>query len=235
MDEQQIENMLEEELKEEIENTETEDKSEEEKGSALSDVLDIVESVITSVFVVLLVFTFLCRPVTVQGGSMNPTLIDKDKLLMSTFMCTPEQGDIVIVDNKYGYTYKDDSHTEIISNPGLTPPVGETSKKIIKRVIATEGQTVEINEDRGDIIVDGKVLDETYVKMNPDGSKQAISSGVAFSYPLTIPEGYIFVLGDNRNNSTDSRSAFVGLVKTEDVIGEAILRFYPFSEFEFLG
>ena len=236
MDEQQIENMLEEELKDELEKNEADgsENSSEEKGSAFSDFLDIVESIITSIFVVLLIFTFVCRPVTVDGGSMNPTLTDKDKLLMLTFMCTPEQGDIVIVDNKYGYTYKDDSQTELIQTQGLAPAAGEDSKKIIKRVIATAGQTVDIDEEKGDVIVDGKVLEDGYVLMNPDGTKQAISAGNAFTYPLTVPEGYIFVLGDNRNNSTDSRSTFVGFVKNEDVIGEAILRFYPFGDFKLL-
>ena len=87
-----------------IENTEG--NAEEKKGSTFSDFMEICESVITSVFVVLLLFTFVARPVTVDGRSMVPTLNDKDKLIMSTFLYTPKAGDIVIIENEHSYVMK---------------------------------------------------------------------------------------------------------------------------------
>ena len=87
-----------------IENTEG--NAEEKKGSTFSDFMEICESVINSVFVVILLFTFVARPVTVDGRSMVPTLNDKDKLIMSTFLYTPKAGDIVIIENEHSYVYE---------------------------------------------------------------------------------------------------------------------------------
>ncbi|MGN0621700.1 MAG: signal peptidase I [Porcipelethomonas sp.] len=204
---------------------------EEKKGSSLSDFMEIVESVIISVFVVLLVFTFICRPVTVDGTSMVPTLDNGDKLIMAMCGYSPKQGDIVIVENDASYVYGENG--EILKGDPIPKTrqemETEKTKRLIKRVIATGGQTIDIDFDAHTVTVDGELLYESYIN---DPTSRDLG---AFSYPVTVPEGYIFVMGDNRNNSTDSRSPSVGFVKESDVLGKAVLRFYPFEKFESLS
>ena len=191
--------------------------ADEEKSGFFNDFLEIFEVVIISVFTVLMVFAFIARPVTVDGMSMYPTLNNEDKLIMRTIAYTPEQGDIVIIDNHTSYTYRKGTE-EIVEGKSL-------EKRLIKRVIAVGGQTVDINFDTGKVTVDGEELKEEYIAdlthFNPG----------AFDYPVKIPEGYVFVMGDNRNNSSDSRDSHVGFVKEEDIMGEAVFRFYPFDSF----
>ncbi len=227
MDELGNQKNIEEEIKEQsnVENTEVNEASEqaenkgetEEKSNILNDIVEIFESVVISIFVVLLIFTYIARPVTVEGRSMYPTLDNEDKLIMRTILYTPKFGDVVVVNNEKSYTF--DNNGDIEEGDGL-------DKRLIKRVIATGGQTIDIDFESGAVTVDGKVLEEDYIAdlTNYDAK--------AFDYPVTVPEGYIFVMGDNRNNSTDSRDNHVGFVKEEDVLGEAVVRFYPFSKFK---
>jgi|InofroStandDraft_1065614.scaffolds.fasta_scaffold00599_10 signal peptidase I len=210
---------MDEHIVETAENTQQEEKK---KGTTFSDFMEIVESVIISVFAVLLIFTFVCRPVTVDGTSMVPTLQDKDKLIMRMMGYTPKCGDIVIVENDSSHRYENGTDGKIIDGSGM-------EKRLIKRVIAVGGQTVDIDFEAHTVTVDGEQLYESYIYEPTE-----LDPGM-FEYPVTVPEGYVFVMGDNRNNSTDSRSPLVGFVKEEDVIGKAVLRFYPFDKFEFLN
>ena len=200
------------ELTEHPEQNETPELTPEEKRQKLfNDIVEILETMLMSVFVVILLFTYLLRPVTVDGSSMVPTLQDKDKLVMRRLLYEPHQGDVVVVSNYAGHI--------LDSNGNVIDSGSSLNEILIKRVIAVAGQTIEVRTDEGLVYIDGEALDEVYVneptRMN-DG---------AFAYPITVPEGYVFVMGDNRNHSTDSRNAHVGLVAEEDILGNAFFRY----------
>ncbi len=172
-----------------------------EKKSFVNELMEWLESVAISIFIVILVFTFVFRIVIVDGGSMVPTLQDGQRLIISHLFYSPEQGDIVVV-----------------NSTGL-------NKTIIKRVIATEGQTVDIDFEKHTVTVDGKVLDEPYI------NEPTLRNDGGNTYPMVVPENTIFVMGDNRNNSTDSRSPMVGCISIDDVLGKAVFRIFPFDCF----
>ena len=162
-------------------------------------------AIFTALIVVLLILTFFVRQVTVSGGSMNDTLKNDDRLLVTNFMYTPKNGDIVII-----------SHGSSYSEP------------IVKRVIAVGGQRLDINYDTNEVIVDGVVQYEPYIK----GKTRQLSNSTSLEeYGNIIPKGYIFVMGDNREGSLDSRSKDIGLIPVSNVIGKAQLRIIPFDTF----
>ncbi|MBE6854468.1 MAG: signal peptidase I [Ruminococcus sp.] len=187
-----------------------------EKSSVLDDICDLAESVLVSVFVVLLLFTFVFKVATVEGDSMKQTLHDGDRLILSDINYTPEYGDVVIINSWDAYLF--DANGNPVAGEGL-------NKRVVKRIIATGGQTLDIDFKTGTVTVDGAVLDEPYIN-NPTTRDEG-----AFTYPITIPEGYVFVLGDNRGVSKDSRHPNVGLVAEVDIVGKVLLRVYPFSDF----
>ena len=180
----------------------------------LSDLLDILETAAGTVFVCLIIYAFTMRPVTVDGSSMNPTLYDGDRLLIATPMKFCNTGDIVVIDDKEAGELANDPNDDeaVYRVPGL-------NIVLVKRVIARGGQELNIDFDSGTVTVDGAVLDEPYI------ADPTTRNDGAFSYPLTVPEGYIFVMGDNRLGSTDSRNPAVALVPQEQVIGTAFLRY----------
>lgn len=163
-----------------------------------------LESFAITVTVILVVFTLFIRTAYVDGNSMNNTLIDKETLAVSNLFYTPKQGDIVV----------------------FQAPDSTVEGGIVKRVIATEGQTVDIDFKRWKVSVDGVVLDEPYVLY--DGLPMNKGN---VQFPVTVPEGCIFVLGDNRNGSSDSRSTNIGFVDTRYVFGRVLFRITPFNKF----
>ena len=165
----------------------------------LRELYEWSQSIAVAMVLALIVNQFIFAMVQVEGGSMLPTLESKERLVVTKLFYKPEAGDIVVVK----------SHA--------------LGKHIIKRVIAVPGDEIELQLETGNVIVNGEVLEEPYIfeKMRYIGS--------AYNYPIKVPEGYVFVMGDNRNNSQDSRN--LGVIAFEDVVGRASLRVTPFSKF----
>lgn len=153
----------------------------------------------------LLVYVLLFRVVVVTGDSMNQTLVDGDVLLLAsnTVYRNPKQGDIIVASK--------DSFRG-----------GEC---IVKRVIATEGQTVDIDFENRIVYVDSKPLEESYAFFAEDDLSPMIQEGIVF--PQTVPTGCIFVMGDNRNGSQDSRSPSIGFIDKREILGKAFFLVFP--------
>ena len=175
-------------------------KKKEEKLSWQQSILLYAHDMTYLLLIVMLVFLLIFRIIVVTGGSMRMTLLDGDYLLLlnNTFYHTPKQGDIVVISKE---SFDD-------------------GKPIVKRVIATEGQTVDIDFENGVVYVDGAALQEDYIN-----ALTTVDGGVHF--PLTVAPGCIFVLGDNRGISKDSRYPDVGQIDRREVLGKAILLMYP--------
>lgn len=161
-------------------------------------------------FVVIIIAFFIIKYIgqrtEVVGSSMEPTLIGAENLIV----------------DKLTYRFKDPERYDII----IFPYRDSSGRYYIKRVIGLPGETIYINE-RGDVFIDGVKLEEDYIK------EKATNAGLA-SVPLELGENEYFVLGDNRNNSVDSRVPEVGLVTKDEIIGRAILRVWPINKFKIL-
>ncbi len=169
------------------------------KANPVLSAYEWVETLVWCFLFVVVLFTFAFRVVGVIGPSMQETLHANDRLITINYL-TPKYGDIV----------------------AITQP-SNLEEPLVKRVIATEGQAVDIDFDSGYVYVDGNLLTEDYIK-NPT----TVFGDV--EYPVTVPKGHVFVLGDNRDVSLDSRYSQVGMVDNRYIFGKVIFRLFPFNK-----
>ena len=177
--------------------SEKDNKKDKKKEKEKMTLYDWVQCVVGALVVGILLFMFVGRIIGVSGSSMYPTLHDTDKIVISDLFYSPKAGDIVVV------------QTDTF---GPHP--------IVKRIIATEGQTVDIDFTNGIVYVDGEALDEPYIN-------ELTHDRENFSGEVTVPEGCIFVMGDNRNASTDSRTNKVGMVDERCILGKVYIVLIP--------
>ncbi|MCI8553849.1 MAG: signal peptidase I [Clostridiales bacterium] len=163
-----------------------------------SNLYEWVEAAVFSLICVVLVFTFLFRVVGVDGPSMTPTLLNKERLIMTSINYTPQRGDIVVI-NRF------------------------TQEPLVKRIIAVEGDILEIDGETGEVRVNGETLDESYIR--------GTTYPIEMESPFQVSEGHVFVMGDNRENSTDSRHHSVNEVPVKNIIGKAVWRIWPLNKF----
>jgi len=187
------------------------EEGDENKSSLKSFIFDWLEVLVHAIIAVVICFSFLFRIATIDGPSMENTLHNGERVIISNLFYTPKVGDIVVISrNKENSVYT----------------MTDANTPIIKRIIATEGQTVDIDFEEGIVYVDGIALDEPYTK-TPTNRKWDID------FPVTVDEGCIFVLGDNRNDSLDSRDARIGeygMIDTRYILGHAVYRVFPFDK-----
>ena len=170
-------------------------------------IFDWLEVLVQAIIAVVICFSFLFRIATIDGPSMMNTLQDGEKVIITNLFYEPKVGDIVVISrNKENSIYT----------------MNDTNTPIIKRIIATEGQIVDIDFENGD----GIKLDEPYAR-TPTNKKYDVE------FPVTVDEGCVFVLGDNRNDSMDSRDSRIGeygMVDTRYILGHAVFRILPFDK-----
>lgn len=174
-------------------------------GKGTCACFDWMEEIAVAVVVVVLIFTFLCRVVTVNGISMLPNFEGGDRLLVTDLHGELKQGDVVVA-------------VDVLEEP------------IIKRVIATGGQSVDIDFETGTVYVDGQALDETKFGLRNGITVKVNTGEEMISFPQVVPEGCVFVLGDNRMVSEDSRYLAVGMIPEENILGIVFFRLYPFDK-----
>ncbi len=177
-----------------------EEPEEEKRTDWKKEIKEWIQAIFFAVVIGYIIINFIFATVRVEGVSMDPTLQQGDRLIVWRLGYEPDNGDIVV----------------------LEPPIYNVDDYYVKRVIATEGQTVQIINNR--VYVNGEVIEEPYIQ----GNVSALGS--KYELPQVIPEGACFVLGDNREHSTDSRA--FGLVPNDHIMGEVKLRIWPLNSLE---
>lgn len=173
------------------------------------NIFDILEVFAYAVSLMVIVFLFVIKFVTVDGTSMLSTLYDDDRLITCNLFYTPETDDIIVINYK------------------------ERNELIVKRVIGVEGDTVKIKFDTWEIWVNGEYLEQPYLLKNPEYGKEAMEHGHLIDFDddnsvtITVEKGKVFVLGDNRNHSSDSR--VFGQLDIDEILGKVIYRVFPFE------
>ncbi len=173
----------------------------EQQDSMRVDLYEWIQSLMTALVICMAIFIFIIRVIDVSGSSMFPTLHDGDKMLVSNLFYTPHAGDVVV--------FKTDRY--------------DPERALVKRVIATEGQEISIDFDRGIVYIDGLPVEEDYIA-------ELTKTKLDFIGPQTVPEGCMFVMGDNRNASTDSRKKEIGMVDQRMLLGRAYYVIFPLSD-----
>ena len=162
------------------------------------DIYDWIQSLMVALVICIALFIFVVRVIDVSGSSMWPTLKNGDKMIVSDLFYKPKYGDVIV--------FKTDRY--------------DPNKALVKRVIATEGQEISIDFDRGVVYIDGSPIEEDYIA-------ELTMTKLDFIGPQTVPDGCIFVMGDNRNASTDSRKKEIGMVDERMILGRAYYVAFP--------
>ena len=167
---------------------------------------DWIQCLLVALIICVLIFMFCVRVIDVIGASMNPTLYNGEKMLVSGLFYKPKVGDVVV--------FKKDEY--------------DPNKLLVKRVIAVEGQEINMDFENGIVYIDGVAIAEDYIS-EPTYNK------LDFIGPKTVPEGCVFVMGDNRNASIDSRKSEIGMLDNRLILGKAYCVVYPVSQFRMIG
>ena len=198
----------------------------------LKEIWEWVYTIAIAIVIAMLIKYFLFDIVKVDGSSMYPTLIHEDRLIVTKLNYEPRQGDIVILDSTYkkreayfDKLAKEEGKDELTSFDKFLLrrkiPEALSQKYYVKRIIALPGQTVDLRD--GKVYIDGELLDEPYF----DGTTVSIDQSM--QYPLTVEPDTVFVMGDNRMHSMDSRSSDLGLVPFDAILGKSQLRIWPLN------
>lgn len=185
-----------------VKNASQNEKKSEPKPTFAESLYESMDAIAAGFIAIFILFAFVFRLVGVNGSSMVPTLADKDWLVISDFNYKPASGDIVVI----------------------TQP-NSLNERLVKRVVATEGEIIDINYDTGEVYVNDILLEEKYI------AEPTMRKG-DLEFPLAVPEGYVFVLGDNRNYSRDSRDSMIGFIDERHLLGKSLFRILPFGKFK---
>lgn len=218
-----------EEIKEGME----ENSANEKKFNLAKEIWEWVYTLAIAIIIALLIKGFIFDIVRVDGSSMFPTLVNNDRLIVTKLGYKPEQGDIIILDSEYKNreeyfdklaASKDKDELSVIDKLFAQGSMPESLKKkyYVKRIIAMPGQTVDLVD--GKVYIDGTPLDEPYY----DGTTSSIDPTV--EYPITVQDDCVFVMGDNRNHSKDSRSSELGQVPYDAILGKSQVRIWPLTD-----